>query len=130
MVNQLKLMNPQAFISIFGNIPSFIGSELLDVQIKRDGPTLVIRLMTNEVVQSKPKRWDKWDVIYVELSFFAIRDLTITGVSTKNQINEFEIKEREKEAELEIGCDSQMKIKFLFDWARVEQITPGLIGTP
>lgn len=85
-------MNSQAFTSIFGGMPSFNDSELLDVQLRRDGPTLFIRLLTKEIVKTKPKRWDKWDVVYIEMSFFAIRNLTINGLGTNNQINEFEIK--------------------------------------
>ena len=130
MINQFKVMNPQAFISIFGNIPNLNDSELLEVQLRRDGPTLFIRLLTKEVIQTKPKRWDKWDVVYVEMSFFAIRDLTINGLGTNNQINQFEIKEVGEDGVLEIKCNNQMYIKCSFDWARVEQITPGLIGTP
>ena len=130
MINQFKLMNPQAFISIFGNIPSLNDSELLDVQLRRDGPTLFIRLLTREVIQTKPKRWDKWDVVYVEMSFFGIRDLTIDGLGTTNQINQFEIKDMGEDGELEIKCNNQMHIKCSFDWARVEQITSGLIGSP
>ncbi|WP_420482306.1 Imm50 family immunity protein, partial [Bacillus pseudomycoides] len=66
MINQLKILNPQALISIFGMISEFEQSELLDVQLRRDGPTLVIQLMTKEPVENKPKRWNKWDVIYIE----------------------------------------------------------------
>ena len=130
MINQFKIMNPQAFISIFGNVPSLNDSELLDVQLRRDGPTLFIRLLTKEVIQTKPKSWDKWDVVYVEMSFFAIRDLTINGLGTNNQINQFEIKDVGEDGVLEIKCNNQMYIKCSFDWARVEQITPGLIGSP
>ncbi|WP_224796146.1 Imm50 family immunity protein, partial [Bacillus pseudomycoides] len=82
MINQLKILNPQALISIFGMIPEFEQSELLDVHLKRDGPTLVIRIMTKEPVENKPKRWNKWDVIYIEISFFCIQDLIIKDIGT------------------------------------------------
>lgn len=130
MINQFKIMNPQAFISIFGNIPSLDDSEILDVQLTREGPALLIRLLTKEVIQAKPKRWEKWDVVYIEMSFFAIRDLIINGLGINNQINKFEIKDVGENGVLEIKCNNQMYIKCLFDWARVEGITPGLIGSP
>lgn len=63
MIDQFKFLNPQALIGIFGKIPKFEESELVDVRLKRDGPTLVIQLMTKENVENKPKRWNKWDVI-------------------------------------------------------------------
>ena len=46
-----------------------------------------------------------------------------------NSIIQFDLKEIENEGLLEIKCNNQMSIKCTFDWARVEQITPGLIGT-
>jgi len=126
-----KLMNPQAFMSIFGEIPTFVNSELLDVQLKREGPTLFIRLMTNQLVKKKPARWmDKWDVIYIEMSFFATRNLAISGWSSTNLIDQFEIKETDDEGFLNIRCSNQTQIQCAFDWARVEQVSPGLIGTP
>ena len=85
-------------------------SELLDVRLKRDGPTLVIQLMTKENVENKPKRWDKWDVIYVEISFFAIHNLTIKGLGTENIIDYFEINTIEEEGLLKIKCKNQMLV--------------------
>ncbi|SCM91706.1 Protein of unknown function [Bacillus cereus] len=58
MIDQFKFLNPQALISIFGKIPKLEESELLDVRLKRDGPTLVIQLMTKGNVENKPKRWN------------------------------------------------------------------------
>ena len=130
MIDQFKFLNPQALISIFGKIPKFEESELLDVRLKRDGPTLVIQLMTKENVENKPKRWDKWDVIYVEISFFAIHNLTIKGLGTENIIDYFEINTIEEEGLLKIKCKNQMLVECSFEWAKVEGVTPGLIGLP
>lgn len=129
MINQFKIINPQAFISIFGNIPRLNNSEMIDLQLKADGPTLLIRLLTKEEVKIKPKRWDKWDVVYVEMSFLGIKNLAINGLGTYNQINQFEIKDNGKYGELEILFNNEMHIKCLFDWAMVDKITPGLIGS-
>ena len=128
MINQLKILNPQALISIFGMISEFEQSELLDVQLRRDGPTLVIRLMTKEPVENKPKRWNKWDVIYIEISFFCIQDLIIKDIGTDNIIHQFEINAIEEEGQLKIRCRNQMQVECLFGWAKIEKITPGLIG--
>ncbi|CAI8759603.1 MULTISPECIES: immunity 50 family protein [Bacillus] len=128
MINQLKILNPQALISIFGMISEFEQSELLDVQLRRDGPTLVIRLMTKEPVENKPKRWNKWDVIYIEISFFCIQDLIIKDIGTDNIIHQFEINAIEEEGQLKIKCRNQMQVECLFGWAKIEKITPGLIG--
>ncbi len=62
-------------IGVFGKAPKLEDVELLEVRLKRDGPTLFILLMTKETVEHKPKRWNKWDVIYVEISFFTIQNL-------------------------------------------------------
>ena len=120
----------QALIGIFGKIPKFEESELVDVRLKRDGPTLVIQLMTKENVENKPKRWNKWDVIYVEISFFTIYNLTIKGLGIENIIDYFEINKIEEEGLLKIKCKNQMLVECSFEWAKVEGVTPGLIGLP
>ncbi|MEH7469529.1 Imm50 family immunity protein, partial [Priestia megaterium] len=66
MINSSRIMNAQAITGIFGRVLTFNGSELLNVQIKRDGPTLFIELSTKEMVKNKPKRWNEWDIVYVE----------------------------------------------------------------
>ena len=120
MIDQFKFLNPQALISIFGKIPKLKESELLEVRLKRDGPTLVIQLMTKENVENKPKRWNKWDVIYVEISFFTIHNLTIKGLGTENIIDYFEINTIEEEGLLKIKCKNQMLVECSFEWAKVE----------
>ncbi|AKG37598.1 immunity 50 family protein [Paenibacillus durus] len=130
MLNQARIMNPESLVSIFGKVPEFCGSELLDVQLRRDGPTLFVRFMTNEPVLTKPKRWDKWDVIYIEFSFFAVRDLIVNGLGTENIVKKFEITDGGEGAILQIICENPMQITCSFDWARVEQISPGLVGLP
>lgn len=130
MIDQFKFLNPQALIGIFGKIPKFEESELVDVRLKRDGPTLVIQLMTKKNVENKPKRWNKWDVIYVEISFFTIYNLTIKGLGIENIIDYFEINKIEEEGLLKIKCKNQMLVECSFEWAKVEGVTPGLIGLP
>ena len=99
------------------------------MRLKRDGPTLVIQLMIKEKVENKPKRWNKWDVIYVEISFFTIYNLTIKGLGTENIIDYFEINKIE-EGLLKIKCKNQMLVECSFEWAKVEGVTTGLIGLP
>jgi hypothetical protein len=130
MIDTNKIMNPQALTNIFGIMPDFIGSELMDIRIKSFKRTLVIQLMTNQPVQNKPQRWEKWDVIYIEISLFDIRNLIINGDISTNSIIQFNLEQSEKDGLLDIKCNNQMNIKCSFDWARVEQITPGLIGCP
>lgn len=101
----------------------------MNVDLNRDGPTLFIRLMTKDSVKNKPKRWGNFDVVYVELSFIGVTDLKINHLGNNNIIDHFEISTTENEGFLKINCKNQMQIETIFDWARVEQISPGLIGS-
>ncbi|MGD6974200.1 immunity 50 family protein [Bacillus altitudinis] len=129
MIREEKFMNPQAMTQIFGEIPQFKNAEIMNVDLNRDGPTLYIRLMTKDSVKNKPKRWGNFDVVYVELSFIGVTDLKINHLGNNNIIDHFEISTTENEGLLKINCKNQMQIKTIFDWARVEQISPGLIGS-
>lgn len=129
MITASKIMNPQALINIFGCIPDFIGSELMDIRIKSFKRTIVIQLMTNYPVQNKPQKWGEYNVVYIDISLFDIRKLFISGDVITNSIIKFDIKEDKEEVFLEIQCNSKLTIKCNFDWARVEQIKPGLISS-
>ncbi|EKF36678.1 immunity 50 family protein [Bacillus xiamenensis] len=129
MIREEKFMNPQAMTQIFGEIPQFKNAEIMNVDLNRDGPTLFIRLMTKDSVKNKPKRWRDFDVVYVELSFIGVTDLKINHLGNNNIIDHFEISTTGDEGLLKINCKNQMQIETIFDWARVEQISPGLIGS-
>ncbi|MCY8918112.1 MULTISPECIES: Imm50 family immunity protein [Bacillus subtilis group] len=47
--------------------------------------------MTKEVVENKPKRWGKWDVVYIEISFIGVQDLLIKNLGTNNIVDEFDV---------------------------------------
>lgn len=130
MINSSRIMNPQAIIGIFGSMPNFKDTELLNVQLKRDGPTLFIQLSTKEIVKNKPKRWSEWDIVYVEMSFLGVKNLEVNSFGTINKIEQFVIEDIGEEGSLNIKCSNSMSINCLFDWARIEQISPGLLGTP
>ncbi|OYN65580.1 immunity 50 family protein [Bacillus safensis] len=129
MIREEKFMNPQAMTQIFGGIPHFKNAEIMNVDLNRDGPTLFIRLMTKDSVKNKPKRWGNFDVVYVELSFIGVTDLKINHLGNNNIIDHFEISTTENGGFLKINCKNQMQIETIFDWTRVEQIVPGLIGS-
>lgn len=121
-------MNPQAIVNIFGGMPEFIDSELMNVELRREGPCLFVRLMTKESVENKPERWDKWDVIYIEMSFIGVRNLSIKDFGTDHIINQFEINEVGEDGSLKITCNNHMQIECIFEWARIEKVSPGLLG--
>ena len=123
-MSNLRLINEQALNSTFGYIPKFINSEIIDIQVKRDGPAILILLKTKEIVHFKPKKWDDFDVIYVYLTFYGIKSLDINNFGTQNKIQTFLVND---EGLLNINCNNNMSINFIFDFARVENITHGLI---
>ena len=55
------------------------------------------------MLKTSQKRWNKWDVIYVEISFFTIHNLTIKGLGTENIIDYFEINTIEEEGLLKLS---------------------------
>lgn len=130
MTDLSKIINPQAFIGVFEKIPDFKKSEILDIQLKRDGSKMIISLMTMEKVQNKPKKWGKWDVVYVDISFLGLKNLSINGFGTNNIIELFDVKANDNKVFLNIQCSNKMSIVCEFDWMRVNSITPGLLGNP
>ena len=126
-----KIMNPHAIAALYGHFFSFENSELLDLKLRRDEPCLSIRLQTSDIPIKSPSRWpDHYDVVYVDLSFIVISDLQIKGWGHHNVLSKFEIIDKDEKAGVFFSSIHGLTISFLCDWIRIENLTPGLLGTP
>jgi hypothetical protein len=83
-----------------------------------------------ESVIKTPKHWEKWDIIYIEISFFSTVNLLIDGWGNKNLIRKIDIKSTAEGGILQIECEDNTRVNCLFEWARIERIIPSLLGTP
>lgn len=129
--NSQKIMNPQAIAALYGYFLSFKNSELLDLKLRRDEPCLSIRLQTLEIPIKSPSRWpDRYDVVYIDLSFIAISDLQIKEWGYHNVLSKFEILDKDEKARVFLSSIHGFTISFLCDWIRIENLTPGLLDAP
>lgn len=58
-MNYSKVMNPQALTSMYGEVPDFAGSEISEINFKRDEPRVSIKFLTQnnlEKVQPSGRR--------------------------------------------------------------------------
>ena len=127
MINESRIMNVQSLKGIFGKCPNFLGSELMNVEINRDGPAMKIKFMTNEKVINKPKRWLDFNVVYIELLIIGVGNLKISGLGTNNIIKNLDIFSEEDEAVFKLLCENEMSIECNFAAIRVQEVKPGLI---
>lgn len=127
MISNSKIINPQALVGIFGKFPNFLDSELIDIHINCFNKSVKIRLVTKEEVKERPKRWGEWDVVYVDFIFYDVKELRLYGDIEVSIVKSLEICDLNNECSLELLCSNDFMLKGRFEWARVENITPGLI---
>lgn len=126
-----RLMNPQAITSMYGEFPSFSGSELADVHVKRDEPRLSVKLITKEKPKACPDRWPKdYDVVHIELSFIGVSRLSFSQWGHENIVDMFELDDIDESVSVQFLCKNQVTLTFSCDWIRVESVTYGRVGSP
>lgn len=79
-------------------------------------------LMTKEEVKTKPKRWDHWDVVYIQLSFLTISNLDIKGWGNDNIISRFDLSGKMENNYLEIKGNNGLRINTNLEWVNVEKL--------
>lgn len=126
-----KFLNPQALTSLYGGEVPLGGAEIIDVQLKRDEPRLVVKFMTGTKPLSCPDRWPKdYDVVYLSLSFIGVRGLSLTGWGHENIVDNFKLIDVDDSASVHVACQNEAAITFICDWVRIEGIVYGHIGRP
>ena len=86
-----KMLNPQALLSLYGEFPSLSGAEIIEFFLKRDEPRVLMKIMTESKPKDVPARWpEKYDVIYLSLSFIGTREITASGWGQSNIMDRFD----------------------------------------
>ncbi|MFJ4346143.1 Imm50 family immunity protein [Pseudomonas sp. NPDC089401] len=123
-------MNSQALTNLYGGLPSFEGAELIEIKFNRDGPAVEVRLIISEKPAKQPAKWPKnYDVVYISLSYGAVKDLSVSHWGTKNIIKKAICVSLQDREGLSVLLDNSCRLDFTYDWARVEEMTYGLIGS-
>ncbi|HVW50484.1 MAG TPA: immunity 50 family protein [Trinickia sp.] len=126
-----RIFNPQALTALYKNELPLDGAELVEIQMKRDEPRLMVRLMTTDKPTSSPNRWPKdYDVVSISLSFIGVRKLSINQWGHDNTEATFQFTSEDGAASVTIDCKNGASLTFVCDWVRVEGVTYGHLGSP
>ncbi|WP_194790311.1 Imm50 family immunity protein [Pseudomonas sp. UFMG81] len=126
-----RLMNPQALTAMYGGIPSFIGTEVLEISFTQDGPSVSVRFMTKEKPIKKPARWpNTYDVVHMQISFGTIEVSRFSKWGRSNLVLEISSQLMDDRERLMLKFENECELEFSYDWARIESINYGLIGSP
>jgi len=127
----MKIMNPQAITSIYGEFPSLVEAELTEVRITRDEPRISIRVATKRKPIKPPVRWlQNFDEVYIEISFIGASDFSFCQWGHENIIDEVDLKDIDDRVSVRFSCKNHVALKFTSDWIRIESVTCGLVGSP
>ncbi len=81
--------NPQAISSIYKSVPPLKRTRLSVLNLLEDGPALRLHLHPPEFPETAPARWarQKFNRVMIELHFYGLKGLTISGWSTQNDVD-------------------------------------------
>ncbi|WP_200626898.1 Imm50 family immunity protein [Pseudomonas sp. LAM2023] len=130
-MNITRFMNPQALTAMYGDIPSFVGAEALSVVFSQDGPSVFVKFMMKGKPLKKPARWPSvFDVVYVEISFGAAEIVGFSKWGRSNVVSEILACLMDGRELVKFIFENECCLEFSYDWACVEGINYGLIGSP
>lgn len=130
-MNFPNVMNPQALTTIHGGMPNFLGSDITEVNFRRDEPRLSIKLVTREKPENSPVKWPRnYDAVYIELSFIGSKCIDFSEWGYENVICDISFDVVDEAVAIKIRCVDNSRLKFTCDLVRVESVRHGLTGTP
>ena len=111
--------------NIFGCEFCFSNAEIMNVVANGLRGELVLELQVNDLVKTHPKKWKKWDLVYIKNCFFGVKEISMFVNHEHICIKEFLVEKLEKdfEYELKVLCN-QNYINCTYAIARIQNIKP------
>jgi len=79
------LMANDAFLmGLYGGLPKFDEVNIQQINLNWNGPCASIVFDLNEFPSDPPKKWNKFNTVQLEISFFPLRKVNIDVFSGKN----------------------------------------------
>lgn len=126
-----RFLNPQALLSLYGEFPSLIDSEIIEFLLKRDEPRVSMKIMIKSKPKKAPARWSKnYDIVYLGISFIGAKRIITSGWGHTNIVNQFDAKNSDDLVSVHISCEKDISISFDCDWISIDSLTPGKTGSP
>lgn len=111
--------------NIFGHEFCFSNAEIVNVLAKGLSGELVIELQVHDTVKKPPEKWKKWDLVYIKICFFGVKEISMNVNHEHIFIKEFLVREAETECEYELDLQcGENYIKCNYAIARIQNIKP------
>ncbi len=111
--------------NIFGHGFCFSNAEIMNVVADGLRGELVIEMQVSDLVKTPPQKWKRWDMVYIKICFFGMREISMFVNHEHIRIKEFIVKKLGKdfEYELELFCGENY-INCSYTIARIQNIKP------
>ena len=110
---------------IFGREFCFSNAEIMNVVANGLCGELVLELQVSDLVKEHPKKWKNWDLVYLKICFFGVKEISMFVNHEHIHIKEFLVEKLEKdfEYELKVSCNENY-IHCTYAIARIQNIKP------
>lgn len=110
---------------IFGEKFCFYDAEIMNVVANGLAGELVLEVQVSDLVKTPPPKWEKWDLVYIRICFFGVKEISMFANHNHIHIKEFLVKKGEKDFQyqLEVLCGENY-INCNYAIARIQSIKP------
>ncbi len=111
--------------NVFGHEFCFSDAEIINVVANGLRGELVLEVQVSDLVKTAPKKWKKWDLVYIKVCFFGIKEVSMNVNHENIRIKECLVKKMEKDFEYELVMKCGEKyINCTYTIARIQNIKP------
>ena len=110
---------------IFGNEFCFSNAEIMNVVADGLRGELVLELQVDDIVKKHPEGWGRWDLVYIKICFFGMKEVSMFVNREHIRIKDFlvEKSERDFEYKLQVLSDENY-INCSYSIARIQNVKP------
>lgn len=111
--------------NIFGHKFCFSNAEIMNVVANGLRGELVLELQVSDLVEKHPKKWKRWDLVYVKICFFGVKEISMFVNHEHIRIKKFLVEKLEKDYEykLNVLCNENY-INCNYAIARIQNVKP------
>ena len=111
--------------NVFGHEFCFSDAEIMNVVANGLRGELILEVQVSDLVKAPPKKWKKWDLVYIKICFFGVKEISMFANHDHIHIKEFLVKKMKKDFqyELEVLCGENY-INCNYAIARIQNIKP------
>lgn len=115
----LRIENPIFLQNIYGNYPDLSAVKITSANFHRDGPTLSLAFLTDNLPYRPPNKWGQFNTVAFSLDFFGIEKVSVRQFGRYGLSS---VRMWDKEGKILLMCDGTVRLSLTCEFLRIADI--------